>query len=304
MDTNVVPTPATGDGAPAVVDPSAATPPVEVTPPVEGEKQPEQAAAPEIPEEALKVAAAKYAADKVKAANQTMAAARRAERAVETLKTENATVKQELGEYKSFVEQLGKDPDAAFKRLGYGSVKGYIDHVVKIGGGAQPAAETVEQRIERLEKERQEQTSSAARLAQETAVAESKRKVFDAVDKDKRFDLVTTDVGHGLLWDAIEAYHQQHGSCPDEAVYALAERVEKHLEANVSTTRKFSGQRPAETQNGAPPATQAATAGTNGGRTLTNSSTSSAPAARVYSLDPDERRKQVTEDMRAAGELT
>lgn len=301
MDTNIE-TPATGEGAPEVENPTAApaevTPPVEGAPPAEGDKPAE----PAIPEDALKAAAEKYAASKVQAANKTMAAARRAEKAAESLRTENATVKTELGEYKGFVEQLTKDPDAAFKRLGYGSVKGYIDHVVKLGVGAQPVAETVEQRLERIEKERQDTTGAAQRMAQEAAVAESKRKVFASIDNDKRFDLATTDVGHQLLWEGIEAYHQQHGACPDSAVYEIASRVEKHLEANVSKTRKFSGARPPV--NGATPATQAATAGTNGGRTLTNASTSGSPAARVYSLDPEERRKQVTDDMRAAGELT
>ena len=310
MDTSET-NPTGGEGAPEVENPNAA--PVTETPapsegeapaPAEGEQPAAAEKPPEIPEETLKAAAEKYAAAKVQAANKTMAAARRAEKASEAVKTENASLKTELGEYKGFVEQLHKDPDGALKRVGFATVKAFVDHVLKVSGEAVPAAETVEERLARIEAEGKERSGAAQKLAQEAAVAESKRKVFAAVDNDKRFDLVTTDVGHNLLWEAIEAYHAQHGSCPDEAVYALADRVEKHLETNVSKTRKFSGQRPAATQNGATPAAQAANAGTKGGNTLTNSSTAGTPATRVYSLDPEERRRQVNEDMRAAGELT
>lgn len=259
-------------------------------------------AAPEIPEPVLAAAAEKFAAAKIKAANQTMAAARRAEKATTEVRTELATVKTELGEYKGWVDQLRTSPSAALGRLGY-TVKSFLDHLRNTDGGEKPA-ETVEERLARIEQERDAQRQGGQKAVDQAQVEASKGRVFSTIDKDSRFDLATTDVGHTMLWDAIEAYHAQYGSCPDPAVFKLAEGVEKRLQANVAKTRMFSGQRPAATQNGATPAAQAAPAGTNGGNTLTSRDTSGAPAPQVLSLDPEERRRQVNEAMRQAGELT
>lgn len=298
METETI-VPASGDGAPVVENPAPVT---TETPAAEG-AAPAEPAAPEITEPVLAAAAEKFAAAKIKAANQTMAAARRAEKATGEVRQELATVKTELAEYKGFVEQVRTSPSAALQRLGY-TVKSFLDHLRNTDGGEKPP-ETVEERLARIEQERATAQAGGQQAATAAQVAASQRKVFEAVDKDPRFDLATTDIGHTMLWDAIEAYHAQHKSCPDAAVFALAARVEKQLETNVARTRKFSGQRPAATQNGATPAAQAAPAGTNGGNnTLTNASTSGAPAPRVYSLDPEERRRQVNEDMRQAGELS
>jgi hypothetical protein len=103
-----------------------------------------------------------------------------------------------------------------------------------------------------------------------------------------------------MLWDAIEAYHTEYGHVPDEAVFLMADQVEQQLTEKLSKSRKFSVQRQDATKPGATPAGKPPAAGSNGGKTMTNGG-KGAPTRREYSLDPDERRKQIDADLRAEG---
>lgn len=258
-----------------------------------GKPKEEPAKPAEIPEETLKAAAQKYA-------NRTMAAARRAESAAKALSTENATLKTSLDTHTAFVKELQENPFAAIRRLGFKSIKEFVQK--GIDHGEEPKAPTADDRVTQLEKMLSERDEKAKADAHATAVAEGQRNVFAAVDKlTDKYDFATTEIGHDQLWDGIMEYHRLHGECPDAAVFALADEVEKTLSvkfANVRKLRQDPGAKTGQTATG-----KAGTVARGSGKTLTGSATSGSPGKREYSLDADERRKQVVEDMRAAGEL-
>lgn len=266
----------------------------------EGEKAEEKQ--PEIPEDVLKAAALKYAKEQQSAANKTMAAARRAEKAAEAVKAENGTLKQQIGEYQGFVQDLrGPNPMQALARIGFKTFREFAEHVRDADGGEvkTPSAEERIDAWERRQKEREEREEQA-RI--EAKVTEAKQAVFAAIDAAKdRFVAVATRRGKAELWEAIEAYHRLHGDVPDEAVMHLADELEKDLRSEFGI--QIPGTRPAETKTDVPAATQAASAARTGGKTMTNRSTAGAPVVRELPLDEDERRAAVIADMRAAGEL-
>jgi hypothetical protein len=246
----------------------------------------------EIDEETLRSAAFKFA-------NRTMAAVRRAEKRVEAVKAENATQKQHLQVYAGFVERLQKGDVSALREIGFGSVKEFLDRAANFGDPEKP--EPVESRMERLERQLREREEGASKASREAAVAESQRLVFAHVDADKtRWKLTGTSIGHDQLWDALGEYYAMHGDVPDAVVPIIADAVEKHLRAELGID---SGPRqPAKT--GASPSQPAAGGGRNSGKTVTNKGTSGAPAPKRYSDDPDERRKQIEEELRVEGLLS
>lgn len=266
---------------------------------VEGEEKPvaEEAKPAEIPEEVLQKAAVKFA-------NKTMAAARRAQREVETVKSENTTLKRELEAHRGFYETFRSNPREAIRLGGYTSTKAFLDDLIASDGGEEKTA-TADDRVAALEKQLKEREDREAQAKAQAAIEQAKTAVFTAIEGlPDRYDLAATDIGKSMLWEAIETYHSIHGDVPDEAVYLLADNVEKALETNVSKARKFSGARSAETKTNAPAAAQAAPAARTGGKTLTNKSTAGAPTLTELPMDPDERRAYVNRQMREAGELT
>ena len=262
----------------------------------EGEEgaEPAEAKAPvDLDEETLRSAAFKFA-------NKTMAAVRRAEKRVEAVKNENATYKQHLQVYAGFVERLQKGDVTALREIGIGSVREFLDRAASFGDPEKP--EPIESRFEKLERQLREKEENGARAAQEAAVADSQAKVFAHIDGDKkRWRFTATKIGHAELWDACGEYFRLHGDVPDAVVPMLADAVEKGLRAEFG--EPDSGLRqPAK--NGASPSPAAASGGRNSGKTLTNRGSAGAPAPKRYSDDPDERRKQVAEDLRREGLLS
>jgi hypothetical protein len=270
--------------------------------PAEGEKKPEgepkeeppAAAKPaEIPEDVLKAAAQKFA-------NRTMAAARRAETTAKQLTSENARLKESVGKHDAQMQAWRANPAQVIRDLNFSDVKSFVQAIIDTGGA--PKAPTADEKVAQLEKlwRDEKEANESARVA--AAVEQSRNTVFGAIDKlTDRYDFATTEVGHEELWDAITEYHSLHGDCPDEAVFALADEVEKTLSAKFANVKRFRQDPGAKT--GQPAAKQAANAARGSGKTLAGSSQAGAPGKREYSLDPEERRKQVVEDMRAAGEL-
>lgn len=308
MSVAAIPNPEADEAAADAIDEAAEasteqaeeTAPVEGEAPAEGEPKPEgEAAKPvEIPEEQLKVAAEKFAADLVKRANTTMAAARRAEARTEAVKAENtklkATAEEQRGhlEYAGkFVERLRSGDPTCFAELGM-TVRQWLD-LAKDFGEAKP--ETAETRLERLERERKEEREAAAKREHEAGVEAARKQVFGIVDADKsRWRMTATPTGHALFWGALGDYWKLHGSVPDEMVPLIADAVEKDMRAEFG--EPASAPRPG-VPNGAPPA-----AGRNT-KTLTSKGASAAPGVSEYSLDPDERREQVNARLRADGLL-
>jgi hypothetical protein len=284
--------------------------------PAEGEKKPAgepteedkaavaaKAAKPaEIPEEVLKAAALKFA-------NRTMAAARRAEQATERVKAENATIASQLKVHTDFVAELQANPFAALRKLGFKSVKDFVQRGIDAGG--EPKEPTADDRVTQLEKIIKDRDEQAAKQAAEAQTAQAKRNLFDVLDGKAvesngakyhfpdRWDFAATDVGHDAVWEGIEAYTKQHGTCPDEAVLAIADGVERTLEAKFSNVKKFRQGQGAKT--GQPAATKAAPAARTAGKTIANASSSGAPSSKEYSADWDESRKQMIAEMRAEG---
>lgn len=281
------------------VDETTEGAPVEGEPPAEGAADPDIEPAPELPaaaadldEETLRSAAFKFA-------NKTMAAVRRAEKRVETVKTENTTLKGHLQTYAGFVDRLQKGDPTALREIGFGTVSEFLDAVTNFGEVKTPTAET---RLEALERQLKEREEAAARTGHEAVVAESQRLVFAHVDGDKsRWKYTATAIGHEQLWDALGEYFAIHGEVPDAVVPILADATEKHLRAQFGDTN--SGQRQ-PVKPGASPPQQAASGRRNSGQTLTNRGSSGAPAPKRYSDDPDERSRQIQEELRVEGLLS
>lgn len=296
--------PAEGEEAAAEVEEAAVEAPVEGAAPVEGEQteavevegeeKPPEEAKPEdekaaITEEALRVAAVRFA-------NKTMAAARRAEQRTETVKQQNEQLSSSLKLHTDFIQELRTSPLTAIRKLGFQSVRDFLDAGINAGG--EPKAPDPVDEVKSLREEIRQEREKATREAQVAAIDNV---IATKIDADKKtFARTATKHGKNVLWGEIAAYHKLHGSCPTAAVVQLANIVERDLRSEFGDP-VFAP--PAGAKTPAPAPDNAAPGARNGGKTLTNKQTSSAPATREYSLDPDERRRQVTEDMRAAGEL-
>lgn len=252
----------------------------------------------EITEEALRAAAEKFAAEQLKAANKTMAAARRAQAQVELVQQENAQLKQRVTTLDNVVAQAAKDPRVIYQAFGYQTLRAYLEAIE--GTGSQEAkSPTADDRVSALEKQLNDERREAARS-----------RIFSAVEgQGDKYDLVATDIGKRYLQSAIDEYDRMHGlngRIPESAGLALADEVQKGLEAELSKTKRFSVQRQDATKPGATtPATgKPAAVARNAGKTITNSRMSGATTGqRTYSDDWNESRKQVLEEMRLAGEL-
>lgn len=296
--------PAEGEAAAAEVEETAVETPAEGAAPVEGEQaeavateveeKPPEETKPEdekaaITEEALRVAAVRFA-------NKTMAAARRAEQRTETVKQANEQLTSSLKLHTDFIQELRTSPLTAIRKLGFASVRDFLDAGINAGG--EPAAPSPEDRVAALEKQIQDREAKREREAQVAAIDDV---IASKIAADRKtYARTATKHGTNVLWGEIAAYHKLHGSCPPAAVVQLANIVERDLRSEFGDP-VFAP--PAGAKTPAPAPDNAAPGARNGGKTLTNKQTSSAPATREYSLDPDERRRQVTEDMRAAGEL-
>lgn len=265
--------------------------PVEGEAPAEGEQP---AAEPEIPEEKLKTAAEKYAAEALKRANQTMAAARRAEARTEAVKNENRTLKEHVGVYAGFVERLRKGDPGALAEVGFRTVREFLDAVTSFGETKSP---TADDRVSQLEKQLQEQREADARAKHEAVVAEQQKLVFDHVGADKaRWHYLSTARGRDELWTALGEYVALHGDISDAAVDVVADAVEADMRAEFGAPPKISAPRPG-VPNGATPAAT----GRTSTKTLTHKGASSAPGASEYPLDPEERRRAVNARLKADG---
>ena len=285
------------------VETPAETPAAETT--AEGDKPAEDAVAEaakpkdetkEITEEALKAAAVRFANKTMAAARRARTAAEDAEARVESVKTENTTLKGHLDEYKEFVQQLRTDPLAALKRVGVGdgTTRGFLDHRL----GEEKPEPSVKDEIAALRAEREKERAEANRANE---IARIDRAISASVLSDKgKFARVSTKYGQNVLWSTIAAYNEQHGQVPDEAIPLLAAEVERDLRAEFGdpSSAPSSGEKKTT-----PAAADAATAARTSGKTLTNKQSSGGPTVREYSLDPEERRRQVNEDLRKEGVL-
>ena len=265
----------------------------------EGAENPDIEPAPDLPKAAAELDEETLRSAAFKFANKTMAAVRRAEKRVETVKTENTTLKGHLQTYAGFVERLQKGDATALREIGFPDIKSWLDAVSNFGETKPP---TADDRVTKLERELAERNEAAAKAAHEAQVAESQRLVFAHIDLDKaRWRYTATAIGREQLWDALGEYFQMHGEIPDAAVPVVADAVEKHLRAQLGDTKDSGQRQPAK--NGASPAKPAAVAGRNSGKTLTSRGSVGAPVQKKYSADPDERRKQIEEELRAEGLL-
>lgn len=274
--------------------------------PAEGEAKPEVEAKPlneltvdelatQLTEEQLQRVAMKFA-------NKTMAAARRADREAETVRTQNRTLASENTVYRGFVDQFQDDPMGALRRLPGWSGLTFRQFAEKVGaskdGGGEPKPvdpEVAELKRWRADRERREQEQVAAENARA-----SRERVANALAKDDRFDLVLNDVGQAHLWDAIKAYHKEYGSVPDGKVFEMAAVIENQM----SKSRKVSPSSGAKASTPTAGNGHAAVSRTAKPRTITNRASSGAPAIPDYSkLTEAERDRRILEDMRAAGEL-
>jgi hypothetical protein len=257
---------------------------------------------PEIAEDVLKTAAEKYAKGQLALANKTMAAARRAERAVDTVKTENVKLREDLKQYSDFVDQLRSTPLTALQRLGFPTFRDFAAHIAANGGDAKP--ETPEERIARLEQEFRNRDERQAKQSTEAQTTAFRDAIEEAIEEHKT-EYARTATSHGKreLWGAVEAYAKMHKlavhEVPDAAVAALAGETEKLLRAEFGDPVPA----PAPGAKGATAATPAAPAASTSGKTLAGKATSGAPKTREYSMDPEERRRQINEDLRKEGIL-
>ena len=234
-----------------------------------------------------------------KFANKTMAAARRAERDTGEARAALEKTTGELTTYKEWAGQFQTAPMAALRRvLGADlTFKKFAELVSGSTDGADPKPVDPEVAALRKRLDDKEKAEQARNAAENTRASQTR--VFEALGKDERFDLVLNDIGRVQLWDAITHYYGKHGSCPDDKVFEMAEKLEAKLETALSTSKKFTA-RPA--QKGTPPATKP-NAGAKG-KTITNKSSAGAPATRTNRVETEaELDRRINAEMRAAGEL-
>jgi hypothetical protein len=244
-------------------------------------------------EDQLRKVAQKYS-------NKTMAAARKAERATGEVRQQNQQLTAQIGTYQGFVDQLQSNPMAALRRVpGWQALtfKELAQKVVDAGNAAPAEPPKVDPVVAALEKRLDDKEAAEKARDAEQSAAESQARVFTALEKDERFDLVLTDLGRPQLWDAITAYYGKHGRCPDDKVFEMADLLEQRLEASVTKSKKFA--RPA--QKGTTPAGKPVHA-VNKGKTITNRSTSAAPVTRTNRAETEEELdRRINAEMRAEG---
>lgn len=242
----------------------------------------------------------------LKFANKTMAAARRAERAVDSVKTENVKLREDVKVYGEWFAELRSTPLSALKRAGFETFRDFAAHVAANGGDAKP--ETPEDRIARLERTLGERDQREAARSTEAQVTELRTAVFEAIDGNKaEFARTATSHGKRELWDAVEQYAKMHRipvhQVPDVAIGALAKETEKLLRAEFGEPASVNGSPGPGAKQGNTGAAPAARAPSTSGNGLAGKAQSGAPKTREYSMDPDERRKQVDADLRKEGLL-
>lgn len=303
--------PAEGEAAAAEVEETAVETPAEGAAPVEGEQaeavevegeeKPPEETKPEdekaaITEEALRVAAVRFA-------NKTMAAARRAEREVETVRGANEKLTGEIATYRGFVDQFQSDPMAALRRLpGFTSLKSFVERCVASGA---PVAPKLDDEVADLKKWRADREAADRNREAEVQNQASQGRVFSALEKEPdRFDLVMTDDGRTKLWNSIVAYRAAHGRVPNEKVFEMAEAIEERMTASLAKSKKFAQAQSAKTGDSAAANARPAASKT-GAKTITNRSSSSGIVVRDYSkMTEKERDAAILADMYASGELT
>lgn len=274
--------------------------------PAEGEEKPAEAKAlneltPDelqaqlTPEQLMKVAH--------RFANKTMAAARRAEREVETVRGANEKLTGEIATYRGFVDQFQSDPMAALRRLpGFTSLKSFVERCVASGA---PVAPKLDDEVADLKKWRADREAADRNREAEVQNQASQGRVFSALEKEPdRFDLVMTDDGRTKLWNSIVAYRAAHGRVPNEKVFEMAEAIEERMTASLAKSKKFAQAQSAKTGDSAAANARPAASKT-GAKTITNRSSSSGIVVRDYSkMTEKERDAAILADMYASGELT
>lgn len=282
--------PAPADGEPKPEDeaekPAEAKPLKELTP--------DELQAQLTPEQLMKVAH--------RFANKTMAAARRAEREVETVRGQNETLTGEIATYRGFVDQFQSDPLAALKRLpGFTTLKEFVSRCVGTAGTAEPKPQD---EIAALRKRLDDRDAAIAAREAEAQNQASQERVFAALEKEPdRFDVVLTDDGRTKLWNAIVAYREAHGRVPNDKVFEMAEAIEERMTASLAKSKKFAQAQSAKTGDTTAANARPAVSKT-GAKTITNRSSSSGIVVRDYSkMTEKERDAAILADMKASGEL-
>lgn len=279
--------------------------PVEGEAPAEGEKPPEtpkplneltpdELQAQLTPEQLMKVAH--------RFANKTMAAARRAEKEVETVRGKNEQLTGEIATYRGFVDQFQSDPMAALRRLpGFTTLKEFVTRCVGTGTAAEPKPTD---EIAALRKRLDDKEAAERNRDAEAQSQASQDRVFAALEKEPdRFDVVLTDDGRTKLWNAIVAYRNVHGRVPNEKVFEMAEAIEERMTASLAKSKKFAQAQSAKTGDSAAANARSAASKT-GAKTITNRSSSSGIVVRDYSkMTEKERDAAILADMKASGEL-
>jgi hypothetical protein len=235
-------------------------------------------------------------------ANKTMAAARRAEREVETVRGANEKLTGEVATYRGFVDQMTSDPLAALRRLpNFTTLKDFVARCVGSSAAAEPKPQD---EIAALRKRLDEREAAEQQRVAEAQNQASQERVFTALEKEPdRFDLVLTDDGRTKLWNSIVAYRAAHGRVPNEKVFEMAEAIEERMTASLAKSKKFAQAQSAKTGDTAAASARPAASKT-GAKTITNRSSSSGIVVRDYSrMTEKERDAAILADMKASGEL-
>jgi hypothetical protein len=119
------------------------------------------------------------------------------------------------------------NPAAALEALGV-----TLDDIVQ--AYIPPKQETAEERVARLELEIRQKEQAAQAAAEQAAQAAAQREIDSfkshmksAIDKDERFELVTAQEAHDLVFELIEQHHEQTGEVLRWDV--AAQKVEDYL---------------------------------------------------------------------------
>jgi hypothetical protein len=229
-------------------------------------------------------------------ANRTMAAARRAEKATETVARENAQLKAKLSEAPT-APDVRKDAAGWMKANGFATARALIDHLVAAGGEPKKA-EPLDELAKLREEIAAEKRDAAA--ARDAAIDDaSKVAVAGALAKDPKFFYAAKPSGVARLWGEITEYRKVHGHCPNAAVFHLAGEIEREMRSEFGEPARPAAK--VTTPTGA--AKPAGGAAGGDATTITNAGSGGAPVVREYSMNPDERRAQINAELIAEGLL-
>lgn len=165
------------------------------------------------------------------------AANKRSERALAREQAARA-VEARAKEYEQLQEAVRKDPRLLVRVGGFRDLQEYLRAVTNVPEEA-PGPSIAEQRLHALEQRIKADDAVLAKEQADAKIEEARVNLMTALDANPKYDRITGNIGHGLLWQEVNAYFEMHGSVSDDMIWQIADKVEKYLvDEGMPTKRK------------------------------------------------------------------